>query len=106
MALTSTLKITRTRKAPSSSAVAPASEPSPNTVDPGRPSPKGKLGAVADLLRRPQGASIAEMAEATGWQAHSIRGALAGALRRKHGLAISSEMAEGGRVYRIAADPA
>lgn len=63
--------------------------------------PGGKLGMVAALLRRPEGATVAQMSEATGWQAHSVRGAIAGSLKKKHRLVIVAEPAEGGRVYRI-----
>jgi hypothetical protein len=73
--------------------------PTPATKDPG-----GKLGIVVALMRRPEGATAAQMGEATGWQAHSVRGALAGALKRKHKLTIVGEPGDGGRVYRIAAE--
>lgn len=66
--------------------------------------PGGKLGIVVTLMRRPEGATIAQMREATGWQPHSVRGALAGSLKRKHKLTIVGEAGEGGRVYRIAAE--
>jgi len=61
-----------------------------------------KLDALIALLRRPEGASMPAMIIATGWQPHSIRGAMAGALRKK-GHAAASEKVEGGRVWRIAA---
>ncbi|MFI4976250.1 MAG: DUF3489 domain-containing protein [Caulobacterales bacterium] len=67
--------------------------------------PKGKVGAIVALLRRPQGATLDEMISATGWQAHSVRGAMAGALKKKLSLAITSEKVDGRRTYRIA-DPA
>ena len=51
---------------------------------------------------RPEGASLAELVAATGWQAHSVRGALAGSLKRK-GHAIVSEKLDGERRYRIGA---
>jgi hypothetical protein len=64
-----------------------------------------KLGLLIDALSRPAGATIAEMTAATGWQAHSIRGAISGALKKKLSLEIASETIDGrGRVYRIAAD--
>lgn len=66
--------------------------------------PSGKLGIVVALMRRPEGATVAQLGEATGWQPHSVRGALAGALKRKHKLTIVGEPGEGGRVYRIAAE--
>ena len=54
------------------------------------------------MLRAPQGATIAEIASATGWQAHTVRGAIAGALKKKLGLEVTSEKTEGrGRVYRV-----
>jgi len=66
--------------------------------------PAGKLGIVVALMRRPEGATVAQMGEATGWQPHSVRGALAGALKRKHKVTIVGEPGESGRVYRIAAE--
>lgn len=63
--------------------------------------PAGKLGILVGLLSRPEGALVAEMMEASGWQAHSVRGAIAGALKKKHKLAIVSEAADRGRVYRL-----
>ena len=58
-----------------------------------------KLDQLAGLLARPDGASIADMMAATGWQAHSVRGALAGSLKRR-GLAITSEKVDSIRRYR------
>jgi len=63
--------------------------------------PKGKLGALVTLLRRPEGAKLEELQTATGWQAHSVRGAISGAVKKKLGLTVSSEKTEAGRVYRI-----
>ena len=57
-----------------------------------------RLDQLQDLLTRENGASIAEMVEATGWQQHSVRGAMAGALK-KRGLIITSDEAEGVRRY-------
>jgi hypothetical protein len=55
------------------------------------------------LLRRKEGATLADMSEATGWQAHSVRGALSGVVGKKLGLKVVSEkLPERGRVYRIA----
>jgi hypothetical protein len=51
------------------------------------------------MLRK--GATIDEMVAATGWQSHTVRGAMAGALKKRLGLTIASEKEEGGRVYRI-----
>ena len=68
--------------------------------------PTGKLGAVVALMRRADGATVQQMSEATGWQPHSVRGAMSGALKKKHGLIITSEKGDAGRVYRIAGDQA
>ena len=54
------------------------------------------------MLQRPEGATIGEVVEATGWQPHTVRGALAGALKKRLGLTIASEKVENrGRVYRL-----
>ena len=60
-----------------------------------------KLARLITLLRRRQGATITELVATTGWQAHSVRGALSGTLKKKMGLAVTSEAAEGGRIYRL-----
>ena len=64
--------------------------------------PDTKLAQLLDLLRRPDGTTLAEMCAATGWHVHSVRGAMAGALKRK-GHVISSEKLMGARRYRIEA---
>jgi hypothetical protein len=59
--------------------------------------------AVVALLKKPTGATISEMTKTTGWQPHSVRGFLSGALKRKQGLTIKSLKGEDGqRRYRIA----
>ena len=61
-----------------------------------------KIARLIALLRRKDGATIADLTEATGWQAHSVRGALSGTLKKKLGLAVASDKVDGrGRVYRI-----
>jgi len=62
----------------------------------------GKTGVILDLLRRPEGTTISDLCVATGWQAHSVRGALSGTIKKKLGLQLLSEKTEAGRVYRIA----
>lgn len=64
-----------------------------------------KLGALIAALRKPQGATIPELMQATGWQAHSVRGAMSGNLKKKLKLEVVSEVIENrGRVYRIVID--
>ncbi len=59
-----------------------------------------KLDTLEKLLKRKNGASIAEMTKATEWQQHSVRGAMAGAMK-KRGHTIASEKVDGTRRYRI-----
>jgi len=62
-----------------------------------------KQAAVIQMLRRPEGATVKQLCEATGWQAHTVRGTFAGAFKKKLGLNLVSDKAQGGdRVYRIA----
>ena len=61
-----------------------------------------KQAQIIALLQRPQGASVAEIVGATGWQAHSVRGMISGALKKKLGLPITSEKVDGrGTVHRL-----
>jgi hypothetical protein len=61
-----------------------------------------KQAQVIAMLRAPEGATIDEIVTVTGWQPHTVRGAFAGALKKKLGLEVSSEKIEGrGRVYRL-----
>ena len=56
-----------------------------------------------DMLRREDGATIAQIVETTGWQPHTVRGAFAGALKKRLGLTIESEKVEDRRrVFRTA----
>jgi hypothetical protein len=67
------------------------------------PRESSKEAMLIEMLRRPEGATIAQIMTATGWQAHTIRGAFAGALKKKRGLTVTSEKGDDGvRVYRIA----
>ena len=53
------------------------------------------------MLRAPGGATIDAMAHATGWQQHSVRGFLAGVVRKKLGLTLVSADGDNGRIYRV-----
>ena len=61
-----------------------------------------KQDAVIAMLRRPEGATVDEVASATGWQRHTVRGVFSGILKKKLGLTLASAKEERGRVYRIA----
>ena len=61
-----------------------------------------KQAQIIAMLQRPEGATVAEMVAATGWLAHTVRGSVSGALKKKLGLPITGEKVEGrGTVYRI-----
>ena len=70
---------------------------------------EGGLGRVArpqilDLLKRPDGATLAELMKATGWLAHSVRGFLSGTVGKKLGLAVvSTKVEDGERTYSLKA---
>ena len=75
--------------------------------DPEQPKPKPRAGTkqamLIEMLEAPDGATIAEIAAATNWQPHTVRGAMSGALKKRLGLTITSEKVEGrGRTYKIA----
>jgi hypothetical protein len=76
----------------------------PRSVGPVKAKRESKQAKVIELLRRPKGATIEELAVATGWQQHSVRGVLSGALNKRLGLTIESTREERGRVYRITGD--
>ena len=74
------------------------------TVAPGRPRTRqnSKQATVIQMLQRPEGATINQICAATGWQAHTVRGTFAGAFKKKLGLNLTSDKADGGeRIYRI-----
>src|SRR3954462_7434781 len=75
----------------------PDPEPEPDAK---RPS---KQDEVIAMLRRPEGATVDEVASAMGWQRHTVRGLFSGTLKKKLGLTLASAQEERGRVYRIAA---
>ena len=64
--------------------------------------PKTKSAAVLALLGSKDGTTITEIATATGWQNHSVRGFLSGTVKKKLGREIASDVVDGERRYRIA----
>ena len=94
------------KKAPKAARKATAAPKDVATGDGEQASPRtrenSKQAQVIAMLKRPEGATIQQICEATGWQAHTVRGTFAGAFKKKLGLTITSEKAESGeRVYRI-----
>ena len=76
----------------------PAAQPTPAR----QPRTGTKQDQVIALLRRPQGATLVEIGEATGWASHTCRGILAGALKKRLGLTITSTKEGRDRIYKIA----
>jgi hypothetical protein len=79
----------------------PQPMPKPNRTD--KAEAGSKQSRVIAMLQSPAGATIAAMMEATGWQPHSVRGFLAGVVRKRLKLNLASNKVDGGRVYRIIA---
>jgi hypothetical protein len=97
--------------APAGVTDAPTEEPAPDTPAETEASPKArapragtKQEALIAMLRAPYGATIEEIMAVTNWQSHTVRGAMAGALKKKLGLEVTSEKVEGrGRIYKLSA---
>lgn len=67
------------------------------------PKSTSKLGQLEAMLRRSEGATIPQLVKALDWQAHSVRGAMSGYLKKKQGLAVTASKVDGAdRIYRIA----
>ena len=98
-------KSAKKRLAPSSTATAAAVRPSQQlTTAPKNDKAESgsKQARVIAMLRSPSGATIAAMMAATGWQQHSVRGFLAGVVRKRLKLKLGSKKIDGNRVYQIA----
>jgi len=87
-----------------SEAPAPTAPAAPEPATTRAPPRDGtKIATVLDLLRQPGGTTIADISAATGWQSHTVRGALAGAIGRRMGLKVISHKENGeARRYRLA----
>ncbi len=82
------------------SATEPSENPAPGTPKVRKARENTKQAQVIALLKRPEGATLEQLVEATEWQAHSIRGFLS-LLGKKLGLAVESSKTESGRIYRL-----
>jgi hypothetical protein len=60
-----------------------------------------KLLTIIAMLRRPDGATIADLVDATGWKPNSVRGAISGSIRKRRLMKVITEVANGVRTYRI-----
>jgi len=97
--------------APAGATDAPTEESAPDTPTETEAAPKArtpregtKQATLITMLRAPDGATIEEIMAATNWQSHTVRGAMAGALKKKLRLEVTSEKVEGrGRVYKLPA---
>jgi hypothetical protein len=97
--------------APMGATDAPSDAPAADTPTKPAAAPKAhtpregtKQATLIAMLRAPDGATIEEIMAATGWQSHTVRGAMAGALKKKLGLEVTSEKVENrGRVYKLPA---
>lgn len=66
-----------------------------------KPDSGSKQDRLVSMLRSPNGATIATMMKATGWQQHSVRGFLAGVVRKRLKLKLEAETSDGNRIYRV-----
>jgi hypothetical protein len=97
--------------APAGATDAPSEEAAPNAPAETKAAPKArtpregtKQATLIAMLRAPDGATIEEISGALDWAAHTVRGAMAGALKKKLGLEVTSEKVEDrGRVYKLPA---
>ena len=97
--------------APAGATDAPTEKPAPDTATENEAAPKTrtpregtKQAQLIAMLRAESGATIEEIVAATGWKSHTVRGAMAGALKKKLGLEVTSEKVEDrGRVYKLPA---
>ena len=91
----------RTVAATSATAATKTAQQSQNERKPKQGESRSKQSHVIAMLRSPAGATIDAIMKATGWQQHSVRGFLAGVVRKRLNLKLSSEKVDGNRIYQI-----
>ena len=97
-------KSAKKRSPAKSASSAPSAKPSRRIADGAKlesANPDSKQSRVIAMLQSPAGATIAAVMKATGWQPHSVRGFLAGVVRKRLKLELGSTKVDGTRVYRI-----
>jgi len=97
----STKRPGRAKRSSAKKAVTPSAKAT--KASPGRRKPDSKQDQIVALLQRPGGATLDGLVKATGWQKHSVRGFLAGTVRKKLKLPLLSLKIDGIRTYRIGA---
>jgi hypothetical protein len=98
-------KSSKKRPAASAPAAVPTAKSSRHTAGdaaPNKAHADSKQSRIIAMLRSPTGATIEAMKKATGWQSHSVRGFLAGVVRRRLKLKLGWRKVDGNRVYQIA----
>ena len=99
--------MSRRTKSPSPTSTKPAPAPGvarsvPSTrLRKTHAAPTTKAETLIQLLRHKDGATLAQMTKATGWQGHSVRGFLSGAIKKKRGLTVLTERVDGALRYRL-----
>ena len=91
-----------TASAPAAVPTTKSSRHSAGDSEPKRADRDSKQSRVIAMLQSPTGAMIEAMMKATGWQQHSVRGFLAGVVRKRLKLKLGSKKVDGNRVYQIA----
>lgn len=96
------------KKRPSATAATTVSKAKPSLRNVDNPKHEkadagSKQSRVISMLQSPNGTTIAAMMTTTGWQQHSVRGFLAGVIRKRLNLTLDSQKVDGNRIYRIAA---
>ncbi|MCC6789942.1 MAG: DUF3489 domain-containing protein [Hyphomonadaceae bacterium] len=94
-------KVVRPIKAAANRKAVTTKRRTPTSNAPRRDPHVSKIDAVIAALRTPTGASINDLMALTGWQMHSVRGVIAGTLKKKRGLRVISTKRDGERTYRI-----